>query len=558
MKLIRRVMKIKKNDEAKKNDEDDEKKECEINDSTGIGSMVPPESRELLFEKIKQLRISRKTKADEADGKKDKSISKEEKSLKSSIKGKSKNAKPKKKVKFAQSADIKEVEDVWDDLREAEKQGGHPKVSRFKLMMEGEEALDEEEAKEKKAKKAGKHPRTVVNGLWIGDVKEHKQKPIKDDVEVNQNEESGKSLFDESVEQQTSDVVLKKDRLKPEDSMTKLKGKKKASKFHWEHVAKMGLKYQKNKDAILNPEPPTIAVSQQTKPSTMPKLNSSGLGKKSLKSLQPVRHAKIYSSARPRSTKETSNVISAPTDPNPANNSVGLGEEDFDFVRENISEDNANDDEARQISEEYDIVDRDEVKSTEDDANFVQKHLPDVLEDKKPVKLTAKQAAEISKSITNAKLDYRAIGHNDDAMAKAYVMGLYDDDVEENGQVISELKDFEKHNKEVKKMEAELAKSDEKDQQDQQNDEDSAPILKEKVVERTVDESSENGNDDTDMELTQENLNTQVALDYARMREKMVHKYNGGFNKTAKEKEFEPLDDTPQMSRFKAARLDMH
>ncbi|EIF47582.1 bud site selection [Brettanomyces bruxellensis AWRI1499] len=87
--------------------------------------------------------------------------------------------------------------------------------------------------------------------------------------------------------------------------------------------------------------------------------------------------------------------------------------------------------------------------------------------------------------------------------------------------------------------------------------EEDAPLLKDAVVEHDPSEMADHAEDDLDVELNSDNLNRQVSLDYARMRERMMHKYNGGFGKTKKEREFEPLDEEPHVSRFKAARLGM-
>ena len=182
------------------------------------------------------------------------------------------------------------------------------------------------------------------------------------------------------------------------------------------------------------------------------------------------------------------------------------------------------------------------------------------------VKLTKKQAEKLVSNLKGAKLDYRKVGSDMNTMARAYVLGMYDDDIEANSDVIEELKDFKKHNKIVEEMD-QNGKEDEKDEKDdkagdkekdeEDEGEDNAPLLKDTVVEHDPSEIAETTGSSPDVEFNSDSLNTQVSLDYARMREKMIHKYNGGFSKTRKEKEMESLDDEPRVSRFKAARLGM-
>ncbi|KAG7918556.1 hypothetical protein OGATHE_001938 [Ogataea polymorpha] len=150
-------------------------------------------------------------------------------------------------------------------------------------------------------------------------------------------------------------------------------------------------------------------------------------------------------------------------------------------------------------------------------------------------------------SAVPASLDYRAMQDDLDTMARAYTLGMYDDDIETHGEVIEKLDDFESHNKIVESKPVELPEEREGESEEEEDDD---TVLVDKIVENEIDEADE----DPDIELADEVLEANVAMDYTRLRTKMIHQYNGGFQKSEREKEYEPIEPV-KTSRFKAARL---
>ncbi|VEU21799.1 DEKNAAC102338 [Brettanomyces naardenensis] len=479
-------------DGSDEQDDTNSDESLDVNDSTAITSMVPPGSRDMLFEKIKELRIGRKQKAE----------NEEERVKKRSKKGKS--------VAFADTVDVKEVDDIWDDLREAEKQGGHPRVSRFKLFRGGQDALDEEKKKEEAQAKS---PKQVVSGLVVGDVMEHSPELTNDD---NDYSGSGKSLFDESVAEQTSDEVAKKDRLKPGEGMLKLVGKRGPNKAYLDRVVKRGLGMHGGIDGRSD-------TKQSKEGSSAATASPNSLSKKNLRSLKPMRKAKSSSSSAIKVPHEINPVVNLP-----------LEDEDFEDIRAG-----GPDEDGDEVMEDY-------------ESSQLRPKIEELKESDKPIQLNAKQAADLKSHMKNASLDYRSVGDDMDTMARAYVMGLYDDDIENGGEVIEKVDDFKEHNKVVEGLDVDEVKETEEIKEDSS---DSAPIQS-AIVEHDPDEFTTSF-DDMDVEMNPDNLNTQVALDYTRLRENMIQKYNGGFTRTDEEKEFEPLEEAPKVSRFKAARLGL-
>ncbi|KAG7859997.1 hypothetical protein KL919_002702 [Ogataea angusta] len=150
-------------------------------------------------------------------------------------------------------------------------------------------------------------------------------------------------------------------------------------------------------------------------------------------------------------------------------------------------------------------------------------------------------------SAVPASLDYRAMQDDLDTMARAYTLGMYDDDIETHGEVIEKLDDFESHNKIVESKPVDMPEEEEEEPEEEEDDD---MVLVDKIVENEVDDAEE----DPEIELADEVLEADVAMDYTRLRTKMIHRYNGGFQESEKEKEYEPIEPV-KTSRFKAARL---
>lgn len=136
------------------------------------------------------------------------------------------------------------------------------------------------------------------------------------------------------------------------------------------------------------------------------------------------------------------------------------------------------------------------------------------------------------------------------SMAKAYINGDYNDDIAVSGDVVEELSDFERINKILEeRSQMQLPEVDEVDEVDEEES-DSGPIVEDEIVEK---ESV----DDNEFEVDSEMLRQEVALDYHRLRNKMMFQYGGGFKETDLEKEQIPVDkdgNVKKMSRFMAAK----
>lgn len=179
-------------------------------------------------------------------------------------------------------------------------------------------------------------------------------------------------------------------------------------------------------------------------------------------------------------------------------------------------------------------------------------YFPDYLGDQK----------EPETNVIGTTLDYKSLSENMDTMAKAYVLGLYDDDIHTTGEVIEKLEDFKKHNQIVEDKNSSRLheRVDEINNQSKPTivEKEDKPVLVSDIVENDLDEIMEANSipdDQLDIELNDETLTTEVALDYAKIRSNMIHKYKGGFRETEKEKEFVRPEGSEKVSRFKMARL---
>ncbi|KAG7660937.1 uncharacterized protein J8A68_005612 [[Candida] subhashii] len=185
--------------------------------------------------------------------------------------------------------------------------------------------------------------------------------------------------------------------------------------------------------------------------------------------------------------------------------------------------------------------------------------------------------------IRETRLDYQSLTDDLDTMAKAYVLGMYDDDIVTEGPVVDKIDDFEILNKMLESMpskdestnrkiskpktandyDSNLSEigmdggidSDEEGHEMFENDhdeedEDDGSILVDEIVE------NENVEVDND-ELENEIFLSEINENYHRLRNKLILERNG-YKKSQKELEFEPIDEDGndiKVSRFKAARL---
>ncbi|SCU77964.1 LAME_0A02828g1_1 [Lachancea meyersii CBS 8951] len=171
--------------------------------------------------------------------------------------------------------------------------------------------------------------------------------------------------------------------------------------------------------------------------------------------------------------------------------------------------------------------------------------------------------------VQNPRFDYQGLGENLDGMARAYLLGLYNDDVEDAGTVVERLDDFKNYNKEAESLKGEIASflaqnpapafpTDEREREteggdDSSNDQD-GPVTTD-VVEKEV--SLPPDYDADDIALSGENLHYEVAVEYQRLRQKMIAS-QGNVERAPEELQREPIDEhgnPVKTSRFKAAKL---
>ncbi|CAN3356291.1 hypothetical protein DICA3_C01794 [Diutina catenulata] len=182
--------------------------------------------------------------------------------------------------------------------------------------------------------------------------------------------------------------------------------------------------------------------------------------------------------------------------------------------------------------------------------------------------------------IRETTMDYQALQHDMETMAKAYVLGLYDDDIVTEGPVVEELHDFEVINRMVESMDKQNppqpaakpkkrqpdpqfdARSDEVGAFDSDSDpemdpemagdDDDEPMLASEVVENEVESPDEDAEDTV--------LESEILANYHRLRQKLIYNENG-HKPSQQELERVPIDaegNPVRVSRFKAARLGKH
>lgn len=166
---------------------------------------------------------------------------------------------------------------------------------------------------------------------------------------------------------------------------------------------------------------------------------------------------------------------------------------------------------------------------------------------------------------TNTQLDYSNM-QDIDTMAKAYLMGIYDDDIDIDGPLVEDLKDFEELNKIIEskhkgktmpevpiggevydKNSSEVGMDyEENDDIDDYDENDENEAMINDIEEREFDE------DDSNRDIDENDITNQELSDsYYRMREKMQSKQSPKHQELG----FEPMDEegnSIRVSRFKA------
>ncbi|GMM27597.1 Bud27 protein [Martiniozyma asiatica (nom. inval.)] len=441
----------------------------------------------------------------------------------------------KKSVSFAPTVDVKSIDNVWDDLRK----------SHLENLME-------------KSKVKNINANDFVNE----DIDNNNDSSVMTESIIEQ-QITEEAVFDIMERPQnkakTLPIKFSTPTVVPLESKTSYKfnpvdgdvvklGKKPVSKFKLARAAEEGKKFQ---DSYVPPEikEKLLAAADKIianrKVSTLVDEPKKVLFKKNMNSLQPI-----------VSKENVSSKISVPKDPNPLVSS--FNDEDYEIVRSEITENEFDDDD--------DIL-AEEFKPSTDTINDIYLDASTGLEKheqhSEPVPnnsyFPSLNNDKQEKTVKGASLDYSSLTSLD-AMAKAYTLGLYDDDIDTEGTVIEELNDFETHNTQIETQESlhprvtELnLNSEENNKLVEEENDTEGPIMVD-IMEHETSYDPEI-QDDLDYSLSDATLTSDVARGYTDLRKKMLYKYRGSLKETDEEKEFVRED---KVSRFKAARLPTH
>lgn len=153
------------------------------------------------------------------------------------------------------------------------------------------------------------------------------------------------------------------------------------------------------------------------------------------------------------------------------------------------------------------------------------------------------------KPVQKPSLDYHNLTDLDD-MAKAYVLGLYDDDLDDPGTVLERIEDFQAYNERVTQLAPEIKTFIDETTKYENTDED-GPVMQD-ILERDFTDIDQD-------ELDEQMLQSQVSDTFHKLRIKMLMNRNGNSEYVTQnqvvESELEPIDEygNPiKVSKFKS------
>ncbi|CAI4061976.1 hypothetical protein SUVZ_06G0300 [Saccharomyces uvarum] len=187
----------------------------------------------------------------------------------------------------------------------------------------------------------------------------------------------------------------------------------------------------------------------------------------------------------------------------------------------------------------------------------VQEKFPSKIQEASRSVAQAGATAE-DKPVRIANIDYHALGGDMDDMVKAYSLGIYDDDLDEDpGTVVEKLEDFKEYNRQVELLRDEIRDFQlENPPVATEEDEEHDSKIMVDVVEREVPESY--ADDEDEVALHPDRLHEAVAIEYRRLKETAASKWQS--SPTQAEGELEPIDEfgnPVKTSRFRSQRLRM-
>ncbi|CAI4452855.1 AKH_1a_G0016530.mRNA.1.CDS.1 [Saccharomyces cerevisiae] len=172
----------------------------------------------------------------------------------------------------------------------------------------------------------------------------------------------------------------------------------------------------------------------------------------------------------------------------------------------------------------------------------------------------AKTGATVgSEPVRITNVDYHALGGNLDDMVKAYSLGLYDDDLEEDpGTIVEKLEDFKEYNKQVELLRDEIRDFQLENQPVTMEEEENDGNVMNDIIEHEFPESYTN--DEDEVALHPDRLQEEVAIEYRRLKEVTASKWQSSSPAAHTEGELEPIDkfgNPVKTSRFRSQRLHM-
>ncbi|CAI4442257.1 bud site selection protein 27 [Saccharomyces cerevisiae] len=172
----------------------------------------------------------------------------------------------------------------------------------------------------------------------------------------------------------------------------------------------------------------------------------------------------------------------------------------------------------------------------------------------------AKTGATVgSEPVRITNVDYHALGGNLDDMVKAYSLGLYDDDLEEDpGTIVEKLEDFKEYNKQVELLRDEIRDFQLENQPVTMEEEENDGNVMNDIIEHEFPESYTN--DEDEVALHAGRLQEEVAIEYRRLKEATASKWQSSSSAAHTEGELEPIDkfgNPVKTSRFRSQRLHM-
>lgn len=203
--------------------------------------------------------------------------------------------------------------------------------------------------------------------------------------------------------------------------------------------------------------------------------------------------------------------------------------------------------------------------SSEDESDDNKPKAKEQISDSFPKEIIDK--AEKESVLQRPKVDYNALGEDLDNMARAYALGVYDDDLDDDpGMVLEKVTDFKVYNEQVEKLKNEIEAfkiSNPLEQQtEHKTDSDEDGPLMTDITENDIPENYCKTSPQDDLALDSERLHESIAIEYSRLREVIASRAKPPSRSPDDDehKQIEPIDEDGQpikQSRFRSQRFKL-